>query len=374
MKVVHVITGLEGAGAELNLYRLIKATTPAGYSHEVISLTGEGPVHALLTEFGVPVSVISMRRTSFSAIGAIGKVAHLVRQARPDIVQTWMYHADLVGGLAARITRTPVVWGIQASELDPATDRTSRAVASLNAWLSRTIPRSIVSNSEAGRQWHARFGYDSRKFVVIPTGFEVPAWPTEQTRAASRRQFGIPRECLVVGRIGRFAPVKDIRSFVMAAQIVVRKVPDVVFVLCGGGLDPSNSMLQSWIGGAGLTERFFLLGPMTNLEKVYPVLDVFCSSSYAEGFPGVVGEAMSYAIPVVATDAGDSAALVGNCGRIVPARNPTSLGAALVEILLLRDPERSALGAAARSRISDYFSLESMGAKYDAVYRKILQS
>ncbi|MCG8587610.1 MAG: glycosyltransferase, partial [Pirellulales bacterium] len=164
------------------LRRLVESTRGQVVVPRIVSLVGEGPVAAELRELGIPVLSLDMM-SSFAAYRALRILRSVFLQDRPDVVQTWMYHADLLGGMAACMAgRVPVVWNIRHSDLRSDIDsRRTRVVARICAKLSRRLPSEIVVNSECGRQWHERFGYDASKLRLIPNAFDVARFGSRST-------------------------------------------------------------------------------------------------------------------------------------------------------------------------------------------------
>lgn len=372
MKVTHVITGLNTGGAETMLLRLVEQMR-GDFDAEVISLTDIGPVGEQLAARGIPVRALGMRRGIPSPI-AVLRLAHMLRASKPDVVQTWLYHADLIGGLAARLAGiNRVVWGIHISFLDAKEKRTTRWTIRASAWLSRRVPRRIVCCAESAREIHARIGYDPTKLTFIPNGFDTVAYrPDEAARTRLRRELGLAADAPLVGCIARFHPQKDHATFIEAAKTLHATMPDVHFVLCGDGLDASNTPLQSWIGEGAFAKRVHLLGRRNDIPSIAAALDVCTlSSAYGEAFPMVLGEAMSCGVPCVATDVGDSALLVGEAGTVVPPRNARALATAWASVLGASETQRAALSRAARSRIESKFSLSTIAGLYADEYRLI---
>src|SRR5262249_37110587 len=117
IKVLHVITGLDADGAETVLHTVTSRMDPARFQNEVISLIERGPMAARLQESGVRVRSLGMPRGSANPVQVL-RLVRWIRESQPNVVQTWMYHADLLGGIAARLAGKPVVWGIHHSNLD----------------------------------------------------------------------------------------------------------------------------------------------------------------------------------------------------------------------------------------------------------------
>ena len=369
-RIVHVISGLDTGGAEMTLYRLLVACDRDRFDHRVVSLTGLGPVAELIAELGVGVEALGMGG-ALSGLMAPAALAGMLRRAAPDLVQTWMYHGDLIGGLAARLAGRPVSWNLRQSTLEPGTSkRTTIWARRFCARLSRRLPERIVCCAEAVREHHVRLGYAAGKMIVIPNGVDVDAFrPDPEARAALRGEIGVGPEAVLIGAIGRWDPQKDYATFVAAAAVLVAEAPEVHFVLCGQGLEEGNAELAGLIARAGLAGRFALLGRRGDVARVCAALDIGASSSaYGEGFPNAVAEMMATGVPCVVTDVGESGALVGMSGRVVPVRATAALGVAWKELVELGREGRAALGEAARRRIEEDFRLANMVAAYEELW------
>lgn len=366
--MLHIIIGLEPGGAELMLQRLVLArASSVPLSHEVISLTGVGPVGERLRAAGVPVQALGLK--GLADLPRVARaLSRAVRANRADVVQTWMYHADLLGGWAARGARRPLFWGVRTTSVGSGNARLTRVLQWLCARLSARWPDAIVCAAEAARTSHSRMGYARRRMVVIPNGFDVlDATRLAACRLRARAQWALCEDDHVVGCAGRFNPDKDFRGFVRAAGRVARIRSNVCFVMFGRGLDAGNPQLSEWIEREGQGARFVLMGETPALADWLAGLDLFVLSSRTEGFPNVVGEAMAAQVPVVATDVGDAARLVGNTGWIVPPEQPEPLACAIADALsdgvVLR-----ARGVAARQRVAEEFSLQRCVDAYAELY------
>ena len=372
---MHVIPGLEVGGAETMLLKLLMASRNGRWEHEVVSMTDVGEVGQQMKRAGFTVYAMGMRNGVPNPIGLM-RLKRLFLEHTPDVIQTWIYHADLLGGLAAKWAGgIPVVWSIRQSDLQ--TDKVlKKSVARLvNPILSYFIPKAIVFCAEKGRQLHKEFGYASEKMQVIPNGFDLLKFkPDSKKRIATRSRLGFSDKELVVGMVARLHPMKDHRNFVRAATRVVARVPHARFLLCGAGVT-LRSMADMFKEAGIEARRFSLLGRRDDLDQIYPAMDLNVLSSLGtEGFPNVLGEAMACGVPCVATDAGDSALVVGDAGRIVPPRDPGALANAIVELLAIPEEDRRDLGRAARRRIEERFSIEAIAAKYDMLYSSLLTS
>jgi glycosyltransferase involved in cell wall biosynthesis len=373
MLILHIMPDLNPGGAELMMKRLIESHLgDPRFDHRVISLRELRPLGASLQALGVEVEALgldSMRHLP----GTVWRISRRIRAARPDIVQTWMYHSDLLGGLAARMAGCRrILWGVRIADIgaEMGVPRLTRWIRSACAALSSRIPSRIVYVAESARRVHERLGYDPAKSIVIPNGYFVPA-PADRGAAAIRRELGLDSSDLLIGSAGRFSVQKDFGAFVRACAAVAGEVPQAHFVIAGRGIDESNAELAGWIGASGHKERFHLLGHRQDMADILAGLDLFCLHSLQEGFPNVVAEAMAAGTPCVVTDVGDAALLVDDTGLVVPPADPEALAQALLAMLAKPDAERRDMGARARSRIVEHFSMEAIKARYEQLYEAL---
>lgn len=374
IKVVHVITGLEADGAETVLYSVASRMNRARFESEVISLIEPGPMAARLESAGIRVRSLGMKRGSPNPLHVL-RLARWIKESQPNLVQTWMYHADLLGGLAARLAGKPVVWGIHHSNLDPRLNKrltiwTARICEVLSPWL----PKRIVCCSEASRMAHAEFGYDEDKMEVIPNGFDLRVFqPNPEARTALRQELGLAADTPLIGMAARFHVQKGHRNFVAAAAELHARMHEVHFVLCGAGIDANNGELAAWIQqSSGLNDVCHLLGRRKDMNRLFAAFDVATSPSVSEAFPMAVGEAMACATPCVVTDVGDSALIVGETGKVVPAENPLALADAWESMLAAGAAARKELGQAARNRVELCFDVNTIVERYQKLYREVL--
>jgi glycosyltransferase involved in cell wall biosynthesis len=175
----------------------------------------------------------------------------------------------------------------------------------------------------------------------------------------------------LVGLIGRFNPQKNHAGFFQAAGLLHRRLPTVRFLLAGKGIDEGNGELVRAMESAGIRSVTHLLGLRSDISRLMAALDVQASSSFGEAFPNVLGEAMACGVPCAVTDVGDSAYIVGDTGKVVPAEDMAGLAAAMESLLLLPPVERQALGLRARSRVAENFEIGQVVKRYEAFYEDL---
>lgn len=368
LRVTHVITDINPGGAELALLRLVEATRGL-CSHSVIVLSEWAPLRERFEALDASVLVVGLGRRTTNPVRLLN-LAQSIRSSQPDLVQTWLPASDLLGGVITRLTtRAPVVWNLRNSELAPGrSHRLTRFVTNLNGRLSRVVPSKIVAVGERAADVHTALHYDRGRMLVIRNGFVLPD-PSDSAHARSR--LGLPPDAPIVARLGRYHPDKDHHSLIAAWEQVLQTLPDALLVLAGEDMLDTNAALVAEIRNRRVEANVRLLGRLDDPTLVYQSSDLTISNSLAEGFPNVVGESMAHRTPVVVTDVGDSALLVGDTGRIVPPSDPHQLAAAVVELLELEAEARAGLGRAARQRIADRFSMTTMAEQYVSLWLEV---
>jgi glycosyltransferase involved in cell wall biosynthesis len=371
VKILHIITGLEQGGAEAVLCRLVTAMR-AEAEHVVVSLTGLGVYGPRLALQGITVHAMEFPRGRLTVRG-LRRLWRLIKDINPDAIQTWLYHADLVGGLTGRLAGVRAVyWNIRNSTLCPsATSKSTRLTAHLCAWASGWIPTGIACCSERAALVHQELGYRANKLKVIPNGYDLRHFSRRpEARERLRREWNVVPGMPVIGMAARWDPQKDHANLLSALAILASSGSDFRCVLAGSGIEPANRSLMELISAEGLEDRLLLLGPRDDIPDVMSAVDLHVlSSAYGEAFPNAVAEAMACGVPCVVTDVGDSAVLVEGAGWVVPPRDPSALARFIAEALdVIRSPEGLALSQACRQRIVERFGLEKMVAAYRDVW------
>lgn len=372
--VLHIITDLDDGGAEGVLFRLCLAAPKGGAV--VVSLSGPGKYSELLRQAGVEVAHLDMPPGRVTLAG-LRRLWMATRQMRPDTVQTWMYHSDLVGGIIARLAGCRnVVWNVRHTNLDSASlSGSTRFVARACSLVSHLVPQRIVACAESTRTAHVAFGYAANKFVIIPNGYDIVQFqPCSTTRIRVRQELGLPNEVPAIGLVGRWNPQKDHRNLITALSNLEPRPFELILI--GTGCDKSNSELTSLLDKAGLSGRTHLLGRRSDVPALMNAIDLHVLSSYSEAFPNVVAEAMASGTPCVVTDVGDAANIVGETGWVVPSKDPVTLSGAIADALDEHaDHSRwASRQARARSRIIENFSLHKMVASYEAVWDEVAEA
>lgn len=373
MHVIHVITGLGQGGAEAMLEKLLHAgrRLEPSVQQEVISLGEMDSVGLRLQAAGFQVKALGLSPRLGNPWVLFNLLRWLRAAPRDAVVQTWMYHSDLLGGLTARAAGLrKLVWNVRQTGLEVRhIGRATRTVVRACALLSAHLPRVIVTNTRAAVAAHAVLGYATERFEFIPNGFDMQAFsPVPLARAALREGWRIEPGELLIGVVARHDPQKDLPGFVRMAAQLVPQLPQARFVMIGRGV-PQASDVNALIDKLGLRSRFTLCEQRSDVPQLLSAIDVFCLPSRAEGFPNVLGEAMACATPAVSTDCGDARLILGDAKYIAPIEQPEALARCVLSVAGLNETQRRDLGQAQRAWIASHFSIDTVWFQYSRLWR-----
>lgn len=375
LRVLFITAGLESGGAEMSLYKMVTRMDPSRFECRVLSLTDMGSVLGeKIQAAGIPIEALGFRRGLPNPLMLMA-LARRIRTLNPGLVQTWMYHADLIGGVAAKLAGNfPIVWAIHSTDFHPTrTKAQTRWVVRLNSRLSSVLPAKITCCSGAALSVHADLGYARDRLCVIHSGIDTEEFVRDsRARSAFCDELQIDVRTPLVGLMARFDPQKDHETFFHAAGLLAKRQPMARFVLCGSGVTPDNPTLAGWAREAGVADRTHFLGLRQDIARVTAALSVAtCCSSYGESFSLVLGEAMACGVPCVTTDMEGPVSVVGGLGWVVPRRDPQHLADAWQSALSLSSEERRDWGFRARQSIQARLSLQMTVQQYEAFYEAL---
>lgn len=375
MKILHVINTLAAGGAQSVLAQNLEHWPGAEDRQLVICLTGRGPLSARIEALGVQVIHLAVNASKLNPFKFL-QMTRAIRSFKPDVVQTWLYHSDLIGGLASRlVSRAPLVWGVHHTLGDArAVKKTTRRVVRALARLSRILPQRIICCADSALETHVAEGYHPQKMSVVYNGVDTIRFqPNQAARAEVREELGLPEKTRLVGMFARFHRQKDFATLAHAAGILAEQFPQVHFVLAGKDVDEHNGQLRAWLKEAGVQARMHLLGLRADMPRLMAAMDIVTlSAAYGEALPLVLCEAMACGVPCVATDVGDSASVIGETGRVAPREDAQALAQGWAEILNLAPAEYDHLGQLARARVVDKFNLTRAADGYRQIYSSLV--
>ncbi len=375
LKVLHFITTVGGGGAETMLCNAIEEMRRSGVENIVVSTTSSSDEFSLRPRIERSARFFDLQVHSLLAPAMWRQFWAILREQRPDVVQTWMHTSGLIAGGLARLAGVKnVVWGVHSRDLLEQFGRSGVKVRVLRKILgiaARVIPRRIISCSQDGLDNHVRrLWYPRGKMVCIGNGIDVERFrPNPAARAKWREKLEIPADAPVFGIVARPNPIKNVPTFLRAAALAQNRHPEAHFAVAGlvaGEIEPPVEVPDP--------RRLHWLGYQPEMSEIYPVFDVLTLTSLSEAYPMVLIEAMASGVPCATTDVGDAQAMVGETGRIFPRRDPDALAGVWSEFLRLGEGEWNELRAGVRNRAVADFSVQTCVGRYEALYRELVQT
>jgi glycosyltransferase involved in cell wall biosynthesis len=391
ISILHLITTLDVGGAEKMLLKLLSFMDKDIFLNQVICLTDVGLVGEKIMGQGIPVYALNMPSGRLNSSG-LSKLWGLLRSKRPAVLQTWLYHADLLGLILGKLAGiSNICWNIRCSYMDLGKYRPSTKWSIKLCSLFSFLPQVIITNSRAALDYHVNLGYKAKSWKVIPNGFDLERFkPDQWAKPRLLKEFGLSNDLgrggsdseesenkrndiFLIGFVARYDPMKDHSTFFKAASLLLSERENVHFVLAGRGVDLESRSIFTRVPNAG-KDHFHLLGERDDIEHITAGLDIACLVSHGEGFPNTVGEAMASGVPCVVTNVGDAAKILNATGYVVPPRDSEALVKAWNELIELGQGGRRKLGAAARKRVSEHFELSQIVKQYEALYASLVNN
>ena len=365
VKVFHLITELSIGGAQNALFRLIQNFGDASFEHSVACFfNADGAIAGQIRALGTP--VFDLRMDHKYQVDAFGRLLQLLRREKPDILHSWMFHANLPGRILGRLAKIPIIIS---------SERTMGQENSVRHWLNK---RSIslvdqvicVSRSVADHAIH-EVGLPSDKVVVIPNGIDPAQYQNLPAKEQARKSFGLPIESVIIAAIGRPRPVKGYPFLLKAFARISNSYPQTHLLFVGNG--PDRPRLVNQAESLGMRSRVTFLDDIANIPDLLASIDVLVIPSLFEGMPNVALEAMAAELPVVATAVGGTPEVVidGKTGFLVPPRDTLALSIA-IEKLIENPPLRDKMGLAGRRRVESEFSIKKTVHKTKELYVDLL--
>lgn len=364
--VAFIIRDLNYGGAQRQLITLVKAIDKQKFDITIFYFYANGFLEKDLK--GTDIHLICLdKQARWHVFGFLWRLFRHLKQIKPDVIHGYLSESNLLTIFFKPLfLSTKVIWGIRHSDVNVNEyDWLEKLIFKIECLLSRFVDLVIV-NSHAGRDYHLSQGFPKDKMIVIPNGIDTDRFKRDlEVGKSVRNEWQIPQNSILIGLIGRLAPVKDHPTFLKAAALICEEREDIRFVCIGNGSSEYATSLHELSQELGLGDRVIWAIGRSDMPNVYSALDIVCSSSaYGEGFGNVIGEAMACEVPCVVTDVGDSAWLVGDTGIVVPPGNPEALKNGLIsQIDILFDNNLSSKTNIARQRIVEEFSVPQLALK-----------
>lgn len=371
MRVLFLVPQLCAGGAERQMVLLARTFDKTRFDVTIAPMYAGGAWWREATGIeGISVRSLD-KRGRYDLFGFGSRLARLVRDTRPHVVQT--HGVSAVFGLAAAaMARSRLVLGIRNSNMEfRRYGWLELRMFTMGRYVSHAAD-VLIANSNAGKAYYAANGYPASKIRVVPNGFDTEQFrPSPSAGRMLRRRWGIPDDGVLVGIVARIDPAKDHDTFLRAAAIVARSHPHARFAVIGHGPDADLLRLSNLAASLGLRDRVVWAGHCADMLAAHNALDLCVSTSRTEGISNSIGEAMACSVPCAVTEVGDSAWLLDDASRVSPPGQPQAAAETWLRVLSLSREARAVLGARDRRRIAEHFSLSAAACQLEQCLAQI---
>ncbi len=364
--VTHLIIGLGKGGAETMLYQILRHRTDGDVVHRVISLGMGDYYEEKIKALQIPLTVLPLKKKPICTFLEIRKAAKTA-----DTLCCWMYHANFFGYLATLGVRNlKRVWCIRHSNLDP--KHNSRLTLLINRFCSKVSGKidSIVYNGQEARLAHEQIGYAQAKGIVLDNGCDLKEFsPQSGAREQIGKELGIAADKKIVLSVARYAPIKDIPTFVRAFGKIHRQMPNTVAVMCGQGINAENAQLmQLWQeNGLQIQKDVFALGLRHDIGTLMSAGDVYILHSAGEAFPNTLIQAMACGALAVTTDVGDARRILANDSLVANTGDDKAIAKAALTLLQADKETQEKISATNRTTVATKFDIQVVVQEYEKV-------
>jgi glycosyltransferase involved in cell wall biosynthesis len=379
VRILRVFSRLNIGGPSFHVVLLTEGLTNLGYETRLV-VGREGEREGNLLDFAARKRVACIQLDGLGReirpladLRSFWALVTLIREFRPAIVHTHTAKAGLLGRAAACVAGVPVIVHTYHGHVLRGYFGHVKTAAfkGIESLLNRGS-HAVIAVSDAVRDDLVSLGVTTRAAVrVIPLGLDLDFLARAPLpRGGLRREAGVPDDAPLVGVVGRLVPIKDIPTFLRAAQRVLATKADCRFAIVGDGED--RAALESEALRLGLDGRVFFHGWRRDMDNVYGDLDLVVNCSLNEGTPVALIEALAAGRPVVATRVGGNPDLLGDGarGRLVAAGDSEALAAAILEALAQAMP--ASQQHAARDYVLERHSVGRLVSDIDRLYQELL--
>lgn len=376
IKVLHLITSSvenKGVGGAETLLLSISRRIGKKYFNFVIAYSSKGPLINDFIESGA--EVVQFDTYSQIDLLAIKKLVNLIKSKNIDIVHSHQLRFDFLGGIAAKITKTPFIFTRHQSLSDSSINRFKKAFfLNIDKLVTVKLADKIIAVSKfIASDLQCKEGTPEEKIVIIYSGLDLNAYDKDIKIGKIREEFSIDSKAPLIGTIGRINVEKAHHLFLRAAVEVLKVIPEARFFIVGDG--PLREKQEKLSEELGLKSKVIFTGYRKDIPEIIADLDIFALSSLTESLGIVNLEAMAMGKPVISFDVGGVFELVidKETGLLIPPRDTQALAKAIVN--LINDKEKiKNMGSTGRKRVEENFTLDITVKKHQELYDSIVKN
>lgn len=373
--VVHIIVGLGDGGAEGTLYKIISSDNKN--KHVVVSLTDEGKYGKYILDFKIPIFTLNFKKYRFNILNFVS-LLKIIYKYEPQIIQTWMYHADFLSiFLKIFFPKTKILWSIRNTTFGFKDSISRYFISRICSIFSYIIPNLIISCGYVAMNDHITLGYNKKIIRVIYNGVD--------TEKYNLKIFKDPKELLellnldinvrpILGMVARYDKQKGHSILIKSLSRLKKNGYSFCCVLVGSNINFKNKDLITMIDEHQLSSNIVLLGQRTDLETIYNLIDILILPSInGEGFPNVLIEAMACQTPCIATDVGESSYIVNKTGWLVPPNNSEKLSNSIKQAINeINSPNWKTRQNNCRVHVTENYNLKKMVIEFNKAWLSVL--
>tara|TARA_Y100001934_G_C12369809_1_gene785642 strand:- start:2630 stop:3751 length:1122 start_codon:yes stop_codon:yes gene_type:complete len=363
VSVAHIITGLNQGGAEKLLYDLVRLRDKNKFSYHIISLSSKGYYGKKFEEIGIPIYCLNMNIKNLPKI-LFQFFRQYKKNHKPDLIHSWMYHANLFGSILSKLINVPLIWSIHHASPFNNSLRTNLVVF-LNVIVSYFSPTRIIYCSTYAYKTHSPTGFKKKIQSVIYNGVDTDHFKCNNNLDR--------RDKVRIGLVGRWDPIKNHKLFIKVVSDLLKKNKNLEIFMAGQQINNTNNDLLELLNDSAVTGKIKLLGECDDIVSLLCNLDILVSCSFEESFGLVIAEAMACKTLCVVTNTGMSSLIIGNTGISVPLDDRKSLYNGILALLNLDERKRFELAKLARKRIKKMFDIDNMTLEYQTLYSETLR-
>ena len=368
IKIIHIITTLGLGGAEKVLFNILKNNNDKYFEHQVICLSSGGHVTNEIKKLKIKIYFLELNKKFFIGIINCFLILNKFKNKENIIVQTWLPHSDLIGGLISKLCGyKKIIWNIRISNFTKSSFKfRTLIIVLINSLLSYFIPKKIISCSVAGINSHKKFGYNKKIFYLIHNGFD---------KIKIRNRSLKFSKIFTVGMFSRYHKVKNHEYLFKALAFLKKKNLKFKLLLLGPNINLKNKELVDNLRENNIIKNTIFINKkkIFNVNKYFSYIDLYILCSKTEGFPNILGEAIINGVKVLSTDVGDAKLMLSRKSEIIPKNNIRKFSQKIEEVIKSYDFNKKGYYNTKKYSSIFYkkFSQHKMLSKYQKIWKTI---